>query len=194
MQRAANLCWIRSSLLASVDVMEIINNNNNRNKQTSWPEATCELYWPSSLTVSTNFRGYRVPHGQCDGSLWPYSQIYRMERLIFHSSSSSIVVTRLSGPCSGPNTSQKIWYAPDPILLRKSGSTGNRTETSGSVARNFWILGHRAGLALTLYSMKEHLLSISRTLHHFSLLSSMIRFIYITETRRSNASTYVLYT
>jgi uncharacterized protein YcbK (DUF882 family) len=26
--------------------------------------------------------------------------------------------------------------APDPLLFRKSGSTGNRTRTSGSVARN----------------------------------------------------------
>jgi heme/copper-type cytochrome/quinol oxidase subunit 2 len=26
---------------------------------------------------------------------------------------------------------------PDPLLLRKSGSAGNRTRTSGSVARNF---------------------------------------------------------
>jgi hypothetical protein len=25
---------------------------------------------------------------------------------------------------------------PDPVLLRKSGSAGNRTQTSGSVARN----------------------------------------------------------
>jgi hypothetical protein len=26
---------------------------------------------------------------------------------------------------------------PDPLLLRKSGSAGNRTRTSGSVTRNF---------------------------------------------------------
>jgi hypothetical protein len=28
---------------------------------------------------------------------------------------------------------------PDPLLLRKSGSAGNRTRTSGSVARNSWV-------------------------------------------------------
>jgi hypothetical protein len=27
-------------------------------------------------------------------------------------------------------------HIPDPLLLRKSGSAGNRTQTSGSVARN----------------------------------------------------------
>jgi hypothetical protein len=34
---------------------------------------------------------------------------------------------------------------PDPLLLRKSGSAGNRTRTSGYVARNS-ALGHRGGL------------------------------------------------
>jgi hypothetical protein len=44
------------------------------------------------------------------------------EPLLFNSSSSS--VTRLSYP------------VPDPLLLRKSGSAGNRPGISGSVARN----------------------------------------------------------
>jgi hypothetical protein len=34
---------------------------------------------------------------------------------------------------------------PDPLLLRKSGSTGNRTRASGSVAKNSWLLDHRGG-------------------------------------------------
>jgi hypothetical protein len=29
-----------------------------------------------------------------------------------------------------------VAYVPDPLLLRKSGSAGNRNRTSGSVARN----------------------------------------------------------
>jgi hypothetical protein len=45
-----------------------------------------------------------VPRGQCDGSLWPYSRFYRQEPLLFLSSSSSIVLTRLSGPRSRPTT------------------------------------------------------------------------------------------
>jgi hypothetical protein len=35
---------------------------------------------------------------------------------------------------------------PDPLLLRKSGIAGNRTRTSGSVARKLWPLDHRGGL------------------------------------------------
>jgi hypothetical protein len=46
---------------------------------------------------------------QRNGSLRPYSQISRSEPLLFLSSSSSIVLTRLSGPRSRPTTSQKIW-------------------------------------------------------------------------------------
>jgi hypothetical protein len=45
------------------------------------------------------------------------------EPLLFLPSSSSIVLMRLSGPRSTP-------------LLRISGSVGDRTRTSGSVARN----------------------------------------------------------
>jgi hypothetical protein len=45
-------------------------------------------------------------------------------RYFFLPSSSSIVLTRLSGPRSRPTTSQK------------SGSAGNRARTSGSVSRN----------------------------------------------------------
>jgi hypothetical protein len=42
---------------------------------------------------------------------------------------------------------------PDPLLLRKSGSAGNRTRTSGSVARNS---GHRTTEAVfqTFYCTK----------------------------------------
>jgi hypothetical protein len=59
--------------------------------------------------VSANFWGSRMPRGQRDGSLRPYSRFYRPEPQPFLSSSSSIVLTRLSGPRSRPTTSQKIW-------------------------------------------------------------------------------------
>jgi hypothetical protein len=59
--------------------------------------------------VSANFCGSRVPRGQRDGSLPPYSQISRPKSLLFLTSSSSVVLARLSGPCSRPTTSQKIW-------------------------------------------------------------------------------------
>jgi hypothetical protein len=61
---------------------------------------------------------------RCHGFLCPYSRLPREVPLVFLSSSSSIVLTRLSGPRCRPNTSQK------------SGSAGNRTLTSRPVARN----------------------------------------------------------
>jgi hypothetical protein len=65
-----------------------------------------------------------MPRDQRDGSLRPYSRISRPKLLLFLLSNSSVVLTRLSGP------------VPDPQLLRKSGSAGNRTRASGSIARN----------------------------------------------------------
>jgi hypothetical protein len=59
--------------------------------------------------VSANFCGKRVLRGQCNGSPWPYSRIPRLELLLFLPSSSSIVLTRLSGPRSQTTTFQKIW-------------------------------------------------------------------------------------
>jgi hypothetical protein len=50
-----------------------------------------------------------VPRGQRVGSLRSYSRLSRQEPLIFLPSSSSIILTRLSGPRSGPITSQIIW-------------------------------------------------------------------------------------
>jgi hypothetical protein len=46
-----------------------------------------------------------VPRGQRDGSLRPYSRISRLEPLLFLPSSSSIVLTRLSGSRSRPTAS-----------------------------------------------------------------------------------------
>jgi hypothetical protein len=51
----------------------------------------------------------RVPRGYRNWSLRPYARLSRPEPLLFFSSSSSIVLTRLSGPSSRPTTSQKIW-------------------------------------------------------------------------------------
>jgi hypothetical protein len=50
-----------------------------------------------------------VSRGQRGGSLTAVNSISRSEPLLLLSSSSSIVVTRLSGPRSRPTTSQNIW-------------------------------------------------------------------------------------
>jgi hypothetical protein len=65
-----------------------------------------------------------MPRGHRDEFLRPYSRLSRPEPLLFLPSSSSVALTRLSDPVL------------DPLLLRKSGSAGNRTLAFGSVARN----------------------------------------------------------
>jgi hypothetical protein len=59
--------------------------------------------------VSINVCGWNVSRGQREVSLRPYSRLSRPEPLLFLSSSSSIVLKRLSGPRSRPTASQKIW-------------------------------------------------------------------------------------
>jgi hypothetical protein len=81
-------------------------------QQTLWPESASELYRPSDRRFSAKLvatfadSGWR---GQCDGSLRPYSRLSRPQPLHFLPSSSSIVLTRLSGSRFRPITSQKIW-------------------------------------------------------------------------------------
>jgi hypothetical protein len=58
--------------------------------------------------VSAYFCGYKVPRGQRNGSLRPYSRISRPNPLRFLPSSSLILFIRLSGPRSRPTTSQII--------------------------------------------------------------------------------------
>jgi hypothetical protein len=59
--------------------------------------------------VSANFFGWSVSRGERDGSLRPYCRFSRPELLLFLPSSSSIVLTRMSGPRYRPTTCQKIW-------------------------------------------------------------------------------------
>jgi hypothetical protein len=63
---------------------------------------------PLVIEISVNFSEQRASRGQRDGSLRPYSRFSRPELLLFLPSSSSVVLTRLSGPRSRPTTSQKI--------------------------------------------------------------------------------------
>jgi hypothetical protein len=72
--------------------------------------------------VITNFCGYRVSRGQCDGSLRPYSRFSRQKPLLFY---------RVA-----PQLYSRGWVDPVPDPLLFSGSAGNRTRASGSVAKN----------------------------------------------------------
>jgi hypothetical protein len=81
--------------------------------QTPWPESASELYQLRDCRLSAKlvptFVDKGVSRSQRGGSLRPYSGFSRPESLHFLPSSSSIVLTRLSGPRSRPTTSQKIW-------------------------------------------------------------------------------------
>jgi hypothetical protein len=70
---------------------------------------------PLVFEVSANVCGYRVPRGQHDGSLRPYSRFSRPQLLLFFQ--------------VAPQLYSRGWVdpVPDPLLLRKSGSAGNRT-------------------------------------------------------------------
>jgi hypothetical protein len=95
--------------------------------------------------VSADFCGYKVPRNQCDGSLRPYSRFYIAEPLIFFQ--------------VAPELYSQGWVdpIPDSLLLRKPGSAGNRTRTSGS-DQIFWeLVGLERG-QLSLVSTTEELL------------------------------------
>jgi hypothetical protein len=78
-----------------------------------WPESASELYRSSDRRLS----GKLVPNFADRGChvvnvTDPYCRILGFldrSRYFFLSSSSSLVLTRLSGPRSRPTTSQKIW-------------------------------------------------------------------------------------
>jgi hypothetical protein len=80
--------------------------------------------WPLVGEVRANFCGWRVPRGQRNGSLRPYSRFSRPQPLLFYQ--------------VAPQLYSRGWVdpVPDSLLLRISGSAGSRTRISGSVARN----------------------------------------------------------
>jgi hypothetical protein len=81
-------------------------------KKTPWPEPSSELYRPSDRRLSATLVPTFADTGCHMVSVTdPYGRIldFLDRSPTFVSSSSSIVLTRLSGPRSRPTTSQKIW-------------------------------------------------------------------------------------
>jgi hypothetical protein len=102
--------------------------------------------------VSANFWGKKVPRGQRDGSLRPYSLLSRPEPLLFLSGSSSVVLTRLSGPRSKPNTYQKMWQ------------TRESNPDLWICSQELWPLDHRGGPTIDIdISIRAVSLSALRT-------------------------------
>jgi hypothetical protein len=81
--------------------------------------------------VIANFCGWRVPRGQRDGSLRPYSRFYRQQPLLFYQVASQLYSRGWVDP------------VPDPLLF--SGSAGNRTRGLRICSQELWSLDHRGG-------------------------------------------------
>jgi hypothetical protein len=109
-------------------------NYNNTKKQTPWPESTSDLYRPSDRRLSANlvptFADRGVSRSQGSGSPTAVISVSRPELVLFL------------------QVAPQAWVdpVPDPLLLRKSGSVGNRTRTSRFVDRNSWQLEVRTNL------------------------------------------------
>ena len=82
-------------------------------KVTPWPQSASELYRQSgrrrSAKLVPTFADRGVSRGQCNGSPRSLISVFWTGVATFYSSSSSIELTRLSGPRSRPTTTQKIW-------------------------------------------------------------------------------------
>jgi hypothetical protein len=86
------------------------NNNNNNNSVALSAGEVCRPKDPRlSAKLMPTFADRGASRGQRGGSLRPQSRFSRPEPLLFLSSSSSIVLTRLNGPRSTPTTSKKNW-------------------------------------------------------------------------------------
>ena len=120
--------------------------------QTPWPQSASELYRqsgrrPSAKLVPT-FTDRGVSRGQRNGSPRPLISVFCTGAATFYSSSSSIDLTRLSGPRSRPTTTQKIWQHresnPRPLYLQPETLTTEAvTELVSSVTQLVLLLNHR---------------------------------------------------
>jgi hypothetical protein len=97
-------------------------------KQTIWPEPASELYRPRDSRLSAKLVPTFADRGCHEVSTTdPHGRILDFldrSRYIFFQVAAQLYSRGWVDP------------VPDPLLLRKSGSAGNRTRTSGSVARN----------------------------------------------------------
>jgi hypothetical protein len=103
-----------------------------------WPESMSELYRPSVRCLSVKLVP-TLPDRGCH--LVSVTDLYDSNFLGFLDRSRYFFFQVV------PQLYSRGWVdpVPDPLLLRKSGSAGNRTRTPGSVSRNSWPLDHRGG-------------------------------------------------
>jgi hypothetical protein len=125
---------IKKIKLPIISFMEQINGKNAKKKNTMvWVrERTTPTERPPLVgEVIANFCGLRVPRGQRNGSLWPYSRFSRQETLLFYRVAPQLYSRGWVDPVPNPLLFSFFFFS-----FRKSGSAGNRTRASGSVAKN----------------------------------------------------------
>jgi hypothetical protein len=99
-----------------------------KTKLTPWPESASELYHQSDRSLSAKL----VPTF-CDRGCLAVRATDTYGRILYFLDRSRYVFFQVSPQLYSRGLEDPV---PDPLLLKKSGSTGNRTRTSGSVARN----------------------------------------------------------
>jgi hypothetical protein len=128
-ENAVFVCFAHFYLLPNTTLRILRIKSQQPIKNTPWSESVSELYQPSDRHLSAKLlptfadRGCRVcsatdPYGRILGFL-------DLSRRFFFQLAPQLYSRGGVDP------------VPDPLLLRKSGSAGNRTRTSGSVARNW---------------------------------------------------------
>jgi hypothetical protein len=124
----------------------------------------------------------RVPRGQRDGSLRPYSRFLRPKPLLSPPNSYSVVLTTLSGRRSRPTVSQKIW---------------KRRESNSNLwicSKELWPLDHRDGRFFTyievmLFFLPLFSMYISIKLFYFN----SIKYNLVSNAKRFSDKVYTVY-
>jgi hypothetical protein len=126
---------------SSIQTPCLVTNMWPTNKQTPWPVSASKLYRLSDCRLLAKLvLTFVVWVCHVVNALHPYGRIFGFldrNRYFFFQ--------------VAPHLYSQGWVdpIPDQLLLKKSGSAGNRTRTSGSVARN-WPLDHRGGQHVTI--------------------------------------------
>jgi hypothetical protein len=119
--------------------------------------------------VIANFCGYRVPRGQRDGSLRPYSRLYRQEPLLSYQVAPQLY------------SQGRVDPFPEPLLF--SGSAGNRTRASRSVLINLNISNKSKRLNkhsdIFINNTKKYNIIRCRAFWQNSRISSSVKLDYI---------------
>jgi hypothetical protein len=112
------------------------------------------MVWVRELTISTerpplvgeviaNFCGYRVPRGQRDGSLLPYSRFSRQEPLLFYQ--------------VAPQLYSRGWvdHVPDPLLFFPLVVPWIEPGPPDLCSPELWPLDHRGGRKVMHFVLKR---------------------------------------